>query len=145
MRCLTMKIRIPVAKVIIGLLGIIILLAVLIFQSNKSVNERKSEISSEAVKSPSENIREIQITAKQFSFSPNQIRLKLNEQVRFRITTEDVTHGFSLPDFGIDQVIEPGRETIVDFHASRKGTFSYVCSIICGTGHSGMRGTIIIE
>ena len=140
-----MKLRISFSTLIIGLLVIIVLLAIFILRSAKPTNERSPEISSETTRSPNENIQEIQIIAKQFSFSPNQIKLKLNEQVRFRITSEDVNHGFSLPDFGIDQVIEPGKETIVDFHASRKGAFSFVCSVICGTGHSSMRGMIIIE
>jgi len=145
MRRITMKLRISFSTLLIGLFVIIVLLAIFILRSGKPANERNPEISSVAARSPRENIREIQIRAKQFSFSPNQIKLKLNEQVKFLITSEDVTHGFSLPDFGIDQAIEPGKETMVDFHASRKGTFSFVCSVTCGTGHSGMRGTIIIE
>lgn len=91
------------------------------------------------------NVREIQIEAKQFSFSPNPIRVRLNEKIRFRIISEDVTHGFTLPEFGINETVEPNKETSVEFSASKRGTFSFSCSVACGGGHSQMRGVLIVE
>jgi cytochrome c oxidase subunit 2 len=32
-----------------------------------------------------------------------------------------------------------------EFVASKKGTFSYRCSIPCGHGHGGMEGTLIVQ
>lgn len=88
------------------LFGLIILLAVVLIVKLKlpeSLKEPKSEISNEAVSTKNESIQKIKVIAKQFSFSPNNIRLSLNKKVRFRITSDDVTHGFSLPELGIDK------------------------------------------
>lgn len=134
------------SKTVIAGVFLIFLIFFLIRVGNKSTQQqRKQEISQTAASTINENIREIRITAKQFSFTPDVITLKLNENVRFRITSEDVTHGFSLPEFNINEVIEPGKETVVDFHSSKKGRFTFLCSVQCGTGHSGMRGSIVIK
>lgn len=139
-----MKFKIPFNVLIIGIILILFVTLYLRRKQNLVSDQRKQEISQQAA-TTDENIREIAISAKKFSFSPNPIKLKLNEKVRFRITSQDVTHGFSLPEFGIDEVIEPGKETVIDFHASKRGRFTLLCSVQCGTGHSGMKGTIVIE
>ena len=116
-------------KLIIGLVLVILLVGILKLRLNKPCNKRKQDISSSAASTTNKNVREIKIIAKQYSFSPNPIRLRLNEQVRFRIISQDVLHGFSIPELGIDQVITPGKETVIDFYPSIKGTFSLICSI----------------
>ena len=90
-------------------------------------------------------IREIEITAKQFEFNPNPIRVKLGENIRLKITSIDVAHGFSLPEFGINEVLNPGQITTVEFQATKKGTFGFLCSVVCGAGHTEMRGQLIVE
>lgn len=92
-----------------------------------------------------EGVREVEVTAKQFQFIPNPIKVRLGEKVRLRIKSIDVTHGFSLPDFGINENLEPGKEVIVELTADKKGSFPFLCSVYCGSGHSGMRGTLVIE
>jgi len=100
-----------------------------------SINKNKSE----------KNVREIEITAKQFEFIPNLIKVKLGENIRLKITSADVTHGFSLPQFGINEVLPPNKTITVEFKANKRGSFSFFCSIPCGSGHSTMRGTFIVE
>ena len=139
-----MKFKLSINAIILTVILFFLAIFYIKGRQNSTLGQRKQEISQIAV-STEENVREIKITAKQFSFSPDIITLKLNEKVRFHISSEDVTHGFSLPEFNIDEVIQPGKETVIDFHASRKGTFNLICSVTCGTGHSGMRGTIVIE
>lgn len=89
--------------------------------------------------------REIAITAKRFSFTPDTIRVKQGERVRLRITSEDVSHGFSILELGINEVIEPGKETVVELTPTKKGNFRYFCSVECGTGHLAMQGKLIVE
>lgn len=94
---------------------------------------------------PSQQVREINVTAKQFEFTPNPIKVKLGEFVRLNMTSLDVTHGLSIPDYGINEIINPGEVTSVEFQAVQKGTFPFSCSVQCGLGHSGMRGALIVE
>lgn len=89
--------------------------------------------------------KNINITAKQFSFEPAEIRVKKGDKVVLIVKSVDVKHGFSLPEFGIDEKLEPGKETRIEFTADKVGSFTFRCSVFCGQGHSEMTGTLIVE
>ena len=90
-------------------------------------------------------VKEFSMTAKQFEFNPAVITVKQGDRVRLKITSLDVVHGFALPEFNIDQRLEPGKETTIDFIADKKGEFSFHCSVICGQGHKEMTGKLVVE
>jgi cytochrome c oxidase subunit 2 len=94
---------------------------------------------------PPSSIRTIEITARKWDFSPGTISVKKGETVKLMITSEDVTHGFSLPEFGIDETLKPGEIVEVEFTPDKTGSFTFRCSVFCGTGHGGMKGTLIVE
>lgn len=96
-------------------------------------------------KDASPEAHEIQVTAKKYSFSPNPIRVKKGEHVRLIITATDRDHGFKLEAFNIEQKLKKGVPTTVEFTADKAGTFPFKCSVHCGLGHSGMKGTLIVE
>ena len=89
-------------------------------------------------------VREFTITAKQWEFQPATITVKKGDHVKLTITTTDVTHGFSLPDFNVNSQISPGSPTVVEFDADKTGTFTFACSVFCGSGHGGMHGTLVV-
>ena len=75
------------------------------------------------------------MTAKQFSFNPFTITVNQGDNVKLKITSIDVTHGISIPAFGIDATL-PTEETVtVEFFAESAGTCPFSCSVYCGTGH----------
>lgn len=88
---------------------------------------------------------EIKITARRFEFEPNEIRVKFGNKVRILLSSEDVTHGFSIKEFGINQSIVPGKTTEVEFTANKRGKFTFSCSVPCGEEHFNMQGTLIVE
>ncbi len=90
-------------------------------------------------------IKEIALTAKQWSFEPNTITVNKGAKVRLKITSVDVDHGFSIWEYAINKTIPGGKTVIVEFDADQAGTFSFVCSIFCGSGHGGMEGTLIVN
>lgn len=98
-----------------------------------------------ASKNASPEAHEIQVTAKKYSFSPNPIRVKKGEHVRLIITATDRDHGFKLEAFNIEQKLKKGVPTTVEFTADKAGTFPFKCFVHCGLGHSGMKGTLIVE
>ena len=89
--------------------------------------------------------RVINITAKRFEFSPNQITLKKGEPVKLLLTSNDVVHGFFLKPLKIDEVIEPGKTTEVNLTPQTTGTFLLICDHFCGVGHGGMSMKVIVE
>lgn len=94
---------------------------------------------------PKSEVKTFSITAKQFEFSPSSITVNEGDTVRISITTKDATHGFVIPDFGINKVVNPGATVTVEFVADKKGTFSFRCSVYCGDGHGGMTGSLTVK
>ena len=88
--------------------------------------------------------RVIDITAKRFAFSPNQITIKKGETVKIRLTSEDVTHGFFMRALKIDEDIEPGKPTEITLTPQIAGTFTTICDHFCGANHGNMNMTITV-
>lgn len=88
--------------------------------------------------------RVIEISAKRFGFTPNQITLKKGETVKLRLTSDDVTHGFYMKKLKIDEVIEPGKPTEVALTPDTAGSFTTICDHFCGTNHGSMNMTITV-
>jgi cytochrome c oxidase subunit II len=88
---------------------------------------------------------EIQMTAKKYEFSPDPVRVKKGERVRLIITATDRDHGFKLEAFNVEQKLKKGVPTTVEFTADKAGSFPFKCSVHCGFGHGGMKGTLIVE
>ena len=91
---------------------------------------------------PAEKV--IQVTAKKFEFVPGNITVKKGETVVLEIKSEDVKHGFNLPDFKVRAVLEPGKTTTVRFTPDRTGQFTFHCDVFCGDGHEDMSGTLTV-
>ena len=89
--------------------------------------------------------KEFDIIAKQWDFSPNTITVNEGDNVILNIESIDVTHGFVISDFGVSEQLVSGNTVKIEFVADKKGTFSFFCNVFCGSGHSGMRGTLIVQ
>jgi cytochrome c oxidase subunit 2 len=92
-----------------------------------------------------QGVHEIQVTLRKYEFSPGSLRVKKGEQVRLVMTAVDHEHGFKLDDFNINKKIPQGTTVIVEFTADKAGTFQFRCSSVCGLGHRGMKGTLVVE
>lgn len=86
----------------------------------------------------------IKLTAKKFEFSPAEITVRKGEPVLLEIRSEDVKHGFSLPDFRVRTEIKPGSVTQLRFTPDKTGRFSFTCDVFCGAGHEDMSGTLTV-
>ena len=87
----------------------------------------------------------IPVVMKKYAFEPAVIRVKKGQVVELDVSTADVQHGFTVPDLGIKEPIQPHRPAKVIFKADRTGVFPMTCSIICGPGHDDMVGKIVVE
>src|ERR1043165_357753 len=91
---------------------------------------------------PAEKV--VHLTAKKFEFTPAEITLRKGEPVVIEIKSEDVKHGFSLPDFKIRASIEPGKTSTVRFTPDKAGRFTFACDVFCGDGHEDMSGRLTV-
>jgi cytochrome c oxidase subunit 2 len=64
--------------------------------------------------------------------------LPQGEKVRFTLTSNDVVHGFWIPEFMIQMQTLPGVENHLEFTANKIGEFPGRCNILCGRAHSQM-------
>ena len=88
---------------------------------------------------------EISMTAKNWEFDPGTVTVHKGDTVKITLTSADVAHGFALPEYGINQRVEPGKPVVVTFVADKSGEFGFRCSVMCGGGHRGMTGKLIVE
>jgi heme/copper-type cytochrome/quinol oxidase subunit 2 len=90
-------------------------------------------------------IHEIQVALRKYEFSPGSLRVRKGEQVKLIMTAADHDHGFKLDEFDINQQIPKGTTIVVEFTADKAGTFQFRCSSVCGFGHRGTKGTLVVE
>ena len=91
------------------------------------------------------DFKEFKIAAKQFAFEPEAIEVSIGDKVRLIATSTDVPHGFAILEYGINERLNPGEHVTIEFTADNEGIFTFFCSTFCGSGHSGMRGKIIVK
>jgi cytochrome c oxidase subunit 2 len=87
----------------------------------------------------------IEIHATRFSFAPAEITLTKGETITLDLTSEDVTHGLSIPELGVNATINKGKSTKVDVTPQQAGTFEGRCSHFCGVGHGSMLFSVHVK
>ena len=70
--------------------------------------------------------------------------LPLDRHVRLHLTSRDVIHSFWVPEFRQKQDAVPGLETEITVTPTRTGNFPFICTELCGAGHSLMRSRAIV-
>ena len=71
--------------------------------------------------------------------------VRVGETVILRLKSPDVTHSFSIPDFGVGPIeVGAGHVSEVRFIATEPGEYLTQCSTRCGPCHEEMLGTIVV-
>jgi len=73
---------------------------------------------------------------------PPQLVLPLGETTRIELTSDDVTHGFWVPDFLFKRDAIPGMINAFDLRPEKLGTYLGRCSQFCGYDHALMTFTV---
>lgn len=94
-------------------------------------------------KSQLNNEESIAMIAKSFSFSPDFIQAKVNEEVIIDITATG-QHTFTIDELDVNIILPHDEVTRVRFTPEKEGTFEFYCSV---PGHrgAGQVGTLIVE
>ncbi|MBT3662910.1 MAG: cytochrome c oxidase subunit II [Candidatus Marinimicrobia bacterium] len=90
----------------------------------------------------------------------NQLHIPVNKPIRIDLSSKDVIHSFSLPEFRVKQDAVPGMSIPVWFEANmttdeylqtvegtdREGQgFEIACAQLCGLGHYRMKGFLTVH
>jgi heme/copper-type cytochrome/quinol oxidase subunit 2 len=104
----------------------------------------------------------IEVTAKKYEYSPAPIHVKSGANILLKIIATDHDHGFSIlpvpdgagPDSSAGLVftspedcwqLKKGETTTIEFLAQTPGTYSFKCCHVCGFGHRGMKGQLVVD
>ncbi|GEM_PF-893041 len=113
--------------------------------TNTSINTNAPIPASELESKKQPSIKTFDLIATQFEFSPNSLVVNEGDTVIVKMTSVDVAHGFGLADFGVNITVPAGETKTAQFVATKKGTFTFFCSVFCGVGHGGMTGKLIVQ
>jgi cytochrome c oxidase subunit 2 len=81
----------------------------------------------------------------------NELHVPVDRQLDVEIRALDVLHSFWVPEWRIKRDAVPagagGDEVDSQFVVTpnQEGTFSLICTELCGLGHSTMRATVVVE
>jgi cytochrome c oxidase subunit 2 len=75
----------------------------------------------------------------------NELHIPVNKPIHVILASKDVIHSFFLPHFRLKQDAMPGRQIPLWFEATKTGEFEIPCAELCGFGHSGMKGLLVVH
>ena len=90
-------------------------------------------------------IRDFVFTASNYKYSLSEIRVKKGDRVKIVLQNTEGMHDLRIDEFNVEtRRLQAGEEQMVEFIASKAGTFEYYCSV--GTHRlMGMKGALIVE
>lgn len=75
----------------------------------------------------------------------NELHVPVGKPIQVILMSKDVIHSFFLPNLRLKQDAMPGRRIPVWFEATKIGQFEIPCAELCGFGHSGMKGLLVVH
>ncbi|MCG9054170.1 nitrous-oxide reductase [Laribacter hongkongensis] len=109
-----------------------------------------------AVKDPKSQLIErtgkrvtIHLASQAPAFSMREFNVKQGDEVTIILTNhdkvEDLTHGFGIPMYDINFIVNPQETKSVTFNADKPGVFWCYCTHFCHALHLEMRSRLIVE
>jgi cytochrome c oxidase subunit 2 len=107
-------------------------------------------------------VMEVDVTAQQFAWrfdypeqgvTSNELHVTSGTQLDLHLNALDVVHAFWVPEWGIKRDLVPGSDlpsgddidNTVSVTPDVEGTYSVVCTELCGWGHATMRAAAVVE
>jgi cytochrome c oxidase subunit 2 len=111
------------------------------------------------IEAEAENSMELTVTGQQFAWqfdypeqgvSARELHVPVDTQLKIELRALDVLHSFWVPEWRIKRDAVPGAPGASiddDFVVTpnKEGTFSLICTELCGLGHATMRAVVVVE
>ncbi len=88
--------------------------------------------------------RTFRIDARQFAYSPSELKVNTGAIVTLELVSNDVVHGLYVDGYGVAVEAEPGQTSTLTFVAGRPGSFRFRCNVTCGAMHPFMIGKLTV-
>lgn len=89
-------------------------------------------------------VKRIKMYARNWDWTPDEIRVKKGTRVVIDFVSEDANHGFQLKAYKIKVNLPQDKRAQIEFVADKVGKFSWRCSRPCGNGCAKMTGKLIV-
>ncbi|MEO8092949.1 MAG: cytochrome c oxidase subunit II [bacterium] len=109
---------------------------------------------------PASERMQVNVTAQQFKWTfeypdegvtSNELHVPVGTQLELHLTALDVLHSFWVPEWRIKRDVVPQGagsdevDDVVSVTPDALGTYSVICTELCGTGHSTMRAFAYVQ
>ena len=84
------------------------------------------------------------VEARQFAYSPAEIKVNPGDTVTIELVSMDVVHGLYIDGYGISVEADPGQTATITFVADKSGSFRFRCNVTCGAMHPFMIGKFTV-
>ncbi len=93
-------------------------------------------------RAPQERI--FRIDARQFAYSPSELKVNAGDRVTIELVSNDVVHGLYVDGYGVSVEADPGQTASLHFIADKPGSFRFRCNVTCGAMHPFMIGKLTV-
>ena len=88
--------------------------------------------------------RTFRIDARQFAYSPSELKVNEGDAVTIQLVSTDVVHGLYVDGYDVSVEADPGQSATMTFIADKPGSFRFRCNITCGAMHPFMIGKLTV-
>jgi cytochrome c oxidase subunit 2 len=74
-----------------------------------------------------------------------ELHVPVDRPVIIELSSKDVIHNFALPNMRMAQDAIPGQLIPMWFKPIKTGNYEVVCGQLCGLGHYGMKGMLVVD
>ena len=84
------------------------------------------------------------IDARQYAYSPSELKVNAGDIVTIQLVSTDVVHGLYVDEYDVSVEADPGQSAILTFVADKPGSFRFRCNLTCGAMHPFMIGKLTV-
>ncbi|MBI3738014.1 MAG: cupredoxin domain-containing protein [Chloroflexi bacterium] len=88
--------------------------------------------------------RTFRIDARQFAYSPSELKVNPGDTVTIQLVSTDVVHGLYVDGYDVSVEADPGQTATLTFVANKSGSFRFRCNVTCGAMHPFMIGKLSV-
>jgi heme/copper-type cytochrome/quinol oxidase subunit 2 len=97
-----------------------------------------------AVQSVAPQERIFQVDARQYAYSPSELKVNAGDTVTVHLVSNDVVHGLYVDGYDVSVEADPGQTATLTFVANKPGSFRFRCNVTCGAMHPFMIGKLTV-